>query len=79
MIESTDRETVRDDLRSQAKGGEVFRFGSGLGLVLRNDTPISTDGTELLIQHGWVIGGIYYNSRDNEIAVFTFPIETVIA
>lgn len=79
MIESSDRETVRSDLKSVAKGRDVFRFGPGLGFVAEFKTPFSTDGTELLYQHGWVIGGIYFNRADSEVALFVFPIETVIA
>jgi hypothetical protein len=77
-IEPTDRQTVRGDLEKVAKGKDVFRFGPGLGFVANFRTPFSTDGTELLYKHGWVIGGIYFNEDVPEIALFAFPLDTVI-
>ena len=78
MIESTDRGKVQEDLKKVAKGKDVFRFGPGLGYVASFPAPFSTDGTELLYKHGWVIGGLYFNQIVSEVAVFVFPFETVV-
>ena len=74
----TSREQVREDLRTMAVGREVFHFGSGLAWVAEFNTPICTDGTELIHDHGWAIGGVYFNEKETEIALFAFPIGDMI-
>jgi len=73
----SDRETVREDLESNAKGGDVGATVHGLLYIQTPpQLPVTSFGT-LVRKHGWCVTALFENQDNGELLVQVEPIEGV--
>jgi len=73
----SDRETVREKLEDNAKGGYVGDTLNGLLYTqIPAPSPVKSFGT-LVRNHGWCVTALYENQDNGELLVQVEPIEGV--
>lgn len=76
QFQPSDRETVKEALKENAKGGDVGDTGDGLCVVMQEQFPVHTFGA-LVRKTGWAPTALYQNDDADEILIQFTPLREV--